>query len=112
MHHLGSIETRSTHLELNLGLGDVLLATVSAGNLLCLCDLVSDSLSHRQLCIPPHRSTIVYLCAEVFQSVSLDSVDAELRIGLHRREPARQEELLAAAALLDDLDKSGLQLFD
>ena len=54
----------------------------------------------------------MYLGAEVLQCVSLDGVDAELRVGLNGREPARQEELLAAAALLDDLDKSGLQLLD
>lgn len=54
----------------------------------------------------------MYLGAEVLQCVSLDSVDAELRVGLNGRESARQEELLAAAALLNDLDKSGLQLLD
>jgi hypothetical protein len=54
----------------------------------------------------------VYLCAEVLQCVSLDGVDAELRVGLDGREAARQEELLAAAALLDDLDEAGLQLLD
>lgn len=33
-----------TNLELNLGLSDVLLATVAAGNLLCLLDLAPDGL--------------------------------------------------------------------
>lgn len=54
----------------------------------------------------------MYLCAEVLQRVSLDGVDAELRVGLDGRESAREEELLAAAAFLDDLDESGLQLLD
>lgn len=101
-----------THLELDLGLSNVLLAAVSASNLLRLCDLVPDSLVTRQSHVAPHLSNIVYLYAEVLQWVSLDCVDAELRVGLDGREAARQEELLAAAALLDDLDESGLQLLD
>ena len=100
-----------THLELNLGLSDVLLAPVSTGNLLCLCDLVSDSLSHVSLG-QARLINVMYLGTEVLQCVSLNGVDAELRIGLHRSESAREEELLAAAALLDDLNESGLQLLD
>jgi hypothetical protein len=35
---------KKAYLKLNLGLGDVLLATTAAGNLLGLGDLVSDGL--------------------------------------------------------------------
>jgi hypothetical protein len=57
--------TRMPYLELNLGLSNVLLATAAAGNLLGLGDLVADGLG-----------------AEVLQGVSLDSVDAQGRVGL------------------------------
>jgi hypothetical protein len=36
------------YLKLNLGLSDVSLATASAGDLLCLANLVPDSLSRHQ----------------------------------------------------------------
>lgn len=45
-----------------------------------------------------------YLGAEVLEWVSLDSVDAENGVGLDGSESSRQEELLAATLLLDDLD--------
>jgi hypothetical protein len=60
----------------------------------------------------PSCSRIAYIRAKVLQCVGLNGVDAELRAGLHGSESARQEELLAAAALLDDLNQPGLQLFD
>lgn len=37
--------TMSAYLELNFGLGNISLAAASAGNLLCLSNLVPDSLS-------------------------------------------------------------------
>lgn len=101
-----------TYLELDLGLGNVLLAAVSAGNLLSLRDLVPDGLSthqHMPLSIPNSAS---YLGGEVLQGVALDGVDAELGAGLDNGESARQEKLLVAAALLDNLNKAGLQLLD
>ena len=61
-----------TYLELNLGLSDVLFATVAAGDLLCLRNLVLDSLG-----------------AEVLKSVTLNSVDAELGAGLDGGETTR-----------------------
>ena len=61
-----------TYLELNLGLSDVLFATVAAGDLLCLRNLVLDGLS-----------------AEVLKSVTLNSVDAELGAGLDGGETTR-----------------------
>lgn len=61
---------------------------------------------------PPNHSSVAHLSAEVLQSVTLNGVDAELGARLHSRESTRQEELLAAAALLNDLDESGLQLLD
>jgi len=45
-----------------------------------------------------------YLGAEVLQWVALDGVDAEDGVWLHGSESTRQEELLAATLLLDDLD--------
>lgn len=60
-----------TYLKLNLGLSNVLFATVAASNLLCLRNLVLDSLG-----------------AEVLKSVTLNSVDAELGAGLDGGETA------------------------
>jgi hypothetical protein len=60
-----------TYLKLNLGLSNVLFATVAAGDLLCLRNLVLDSLG-----------------AEVLKSVTLNSVDAELGAGLNSGETA------------------------
>jgi hypothetical protein len=60
-----------TYLKLNLSLSNVLLATAAAGDLLCLRDLVLDSLG-----------------AEVLERVALNSVDAELRAGLNSGEAA------------------------
>ena len=53
-----------------------------------------------------------YIGAEVLNGVSLDGVDAELGVGLDNSESARQEELLVAAGLLDDLNQTRLQLLD
>ena len=53
-----------------------------------------------------------YLSAEVLQSVSLYGVDAENRVGLDGSESTRQEELLAAALLFNNLDQTRLQLLD
>ena len=61
-----------TYLKLNLGLSNVLFATVAAGDLLCLRNLVLDSLG-----------------AEVLKSVALNSVDAELGAGLDGGETTR-----------------------
>lgn len=57
-------------------------------------------------------SSNTYIGAEVLECVSLDGVDAELGIGLDNGESTRQEELLVAARLLNDLDQTGLQLLD
>lgn len=54
----------------------------------------------------------MYLRAEVLERVALDGVDAELGVGLDNGESAREEELLVAARLLDDLDQTRLQLLD
>lgn len=53
-----------------------------------------------------------YLSAEVLQWVALDSVDAEDGAGLHGSKATGEEELLAAALLLDDLDQTRLQLLN
>ena len=69
--NLETHENGRTYLKLNLGLSNVLFATVAAGDLLCLRNLVLDSLS-----------------AEVLKSVTLNSVDAELGAGLNSGETA------------------------
>ena len=53
-----------------------------------------------------------YIGAEVLNGVSLDGVAAELGVGLDNGESTRQEELLVAAGLLDDLNQTRLQLLD
>lgn len=55
----------ATYLQLNLSLGDLLLAAVAICNLLCLCDLSPDVVG-----------------AEVLKRETLDGVDAQLRVGL------------------------------
>lgn len=55
---------------------------------------------------------VSYISAEVLKRVTLNGVDAELGVGLDNGESARQEELLVAARLLDDLDQARLQLLD
>lgn len=55
-----------THLQLNLRLSDILLAAAAVGDLLCLGDLGTDSLR-----------------AEVLEGISLNSVDAQGRVGLN-----------------------------
>jgi hypothetical protein len=71
------------HLELDLGLGDVLLAATAACDLLSLGDLVSDGLCFlsalERLVV---SLTYAYLSAEVLKRVTLDGVDAELGAGL------------------------------
>lgn len=71
----------STHLELNLGLGNVLLASASAGDLLGLRDLVPYSL----ILVSIRRESAAvgaHLSAEILQRISLDGVDAQLGAGL------------------------------
>ena len=69
--NLETHENGRTYLKLNLGLSNVLFATVAASDLLCLRNLVLDGLS-----------------AEVLKSVTLNSVDAELGAGLNSGETA------------------------
>lgn len=119
-----------THLQFDLGLCNILLASAAAGHLLGLGDLGLDGIG-----------------AEVLEGEALDGVDAHQRVGLDdgeatrhyngcapmisrdrcglgkggwrpRESPERRaraaglrtEELLAAPALLNDLDQAGLQL--
>lgn len=109
-----------THLQFDLGLGDILLASIAAGNLLGLGDTSTDSVS-----------------AEVLQGVSLGGVDAQDGVGLDRGKATRHyivvfivspaigntvadleglsqrtEELLGGTALLNNLDQAGLELLD
>ena len=58
-----------THLQLNLGLSNVLLASAAVGDLLGLSDLSSDGIG-----------------AEVLKGVTLDGVDAEDGVGLNSSE--------------------------
>ena len=107
-------ELSQTHLDLNLGLGNILLATVSTRNLLGLLELGLDILD-----------------VEVLERITLNGVDGENRVGLddgestgncmshvsHRThiiasDGARTEERLGAAGLLDDLNQTGLQLLN
>jgi hypothetical protein len=61
-----------THLQLDLGLSNILLASAAVGNLLGLSNLGSDGLG-----------------AEVLKGVSLNSVDAEDGVGLDGSESTR-----------------------
>lgn len=107
-------ELSQTHLDLNLGLGNILLATVSTRNLLGLLELGLDILD-----------------VEVLERITLDGVDGENRLGLNNGETTgncishvsdgtriiasdgvRTEERLGAARLLNDLNKTGLQLLN
>lgn len=83
------------NLKLNLGLGNILLATATAGNLLSLRNLVADGLG-----------------AEVLEGVCLGGVDAQGRVGLNSGESTRKEEGLGAAVLLNDLDDTRLELLN
>ena len=83
------------NLQLNLGLRNVLLTSAAIGDLLSLGDLGTDSLR-----------------GEVLKRVALGGVDAENRVRLDDGEATRQEELLAAAGLLNDLNQARLQLLD
>lgn len=115
MHSLSVTQTQS-YLQLNLGLGNILFASAAAGDLLGLGDLGADSVS-----------------AEVLERVALDGIDAQDRVGLDDGEASRHytasqvlvaalfcreklrrhtEELLAAAAVFNNLDQAGLQLLD
>lgn len=60
-----------SYLELNLGLGNILLAAAAAGNLLGLSNLAADGLG-----------------AEVLDGVGLGGVDAQGRVGLNGGEAA------------------------
>lgn len=67
-----------SYLELNLGLGNILLAAAAAGNLLGLSNLAADGLG-----------------AEVLEGVGLGGVDAESRVGLDGSETTRHCQILA-----------------
>lgn len=66
------MSSSETHLQLDLGLSNILLASAAVGNLLGLSDLGSDGLG-----------------AEVLKRVSLNSVDAEDGVGLNGSESTR-----------------------
>lgn len=103
----------SSYLKLNLGLSNVLLTSTAVRNLLGFGDLVSDRLG-----------------AEVLERETLDSVDAQDRVGLDGSETTRHcdmvsccassinwesehtEERLGASVLLDDLDQTRLELLN
>lgn len=63
---------RETHLQLNLGLGNVLLTAAAVRNLLGLGNLRPDRVD-----------------AEVLEREPLNCVDAQSRLGLHNGKPAR-----------------------
>jgi len=80
----------NAHLELDLGLGDVLLAATAACDLLSLGDLVSDGLYLLSASGPlEYFSAYAYLSAEVLEGKTLNSVDAELGAGLDGSETTR-----------------------
>lgn len=83
------------HLELNLSLSDILLTAAAAGDLLGLGDLVLDGVG-----------------AEVLKRETLNSVDAQLGVGLDNGESTGEEELLGSTTLLNDLNKTGLELLN
>jgi hypothetical protein len=83
------------NLQLDLGLSNILLASAAVGDLLGLSDLSSDGLS-----------------AEVLKGVTLDGVDAKDGVGLNGSESTREEELLRASGLLDNLNQTRLQLLN
>lgn len=66
------MSSSKTHLQLDLGLSNILLASAAVGNFLGLSDLGSDGLG-----------------AEVLKGVSLNGVDAEDRVGLNGSESTR-----------------------
>lgn len=72
----------TTHLQLNLSLSNILLASAAAGNLLGLGNTSSDRLG-----------------AEVLQGVTLDRVDAHGRVGLNCGEPTSDYNSLLAHVL-------------
>lgn len=83
-----------TYLELNLGLGNILLAATAAGNLLRLGNLCADSLQDAPSVFvrPSIDSTDggkAYINREVLQREALHSVDAELGVGLDDGETTR-----------------------
>lgn len=80
----------SSYLKLNLGLSDILLAATAAGNLLGLSDLGADGLRRKlwSVCVAMLRRKITYIGAEVLKGETLDSVDAELGVGLDNGETA------------------------
>lgn len=72
------------YLQLDPGLGKVLLASTTAGDLLCLRYLIPYSLSCVLASLKPRRNLLsIYLGAEVLEGISLHSVDAELRSRLY-----------------------------
>ena len=77
------MSSSETHLQLDLGLGNILLASAAVGNLLGLGDLGSDGFG-----------------AEVLKRVALDGIDAQDRVGLDDGEASRHctaSQVLVAA---------------
>lgn len=83
------------YLELDLGLSDILGASRAGSDLLCLSDLVANSLD-----------------AEGLKWVTLNSVDGEDGSWVDNGESSGKEELLGGSGLLDDLDQSWLELLN
>lgn len=78
-----------------MGLSDILCTSTSSGNLLRLANLRTNGID-----------------AEVLEREALDSVDAEDGAWVDDGEAAGEEELLAATALLNNLDHTRLELLD
>jgi hypothetical protein len=72
-----------THLQFDLGLSDILLASVAAGDLLSLGDTSTDSIS-----------------AEVLQRVGLGGVDAQDGVGLDRSKATGHYMIVSSLVLL------------
>lgn len=86
-----SSQSQGTYLELNLSLGNILLAATAAGNALGLSKLGLDSLvelAHHGR-HGYHMTNGAYLRAEVLKGEALNGVDAELRVGLNDGESTR-----------------------
>lgn len=77
-----------SYLKLDLSLGDVLLAAAAASNLLGLGDLGADVLTREceLVLFEIFEGKETYVSAEVLKSETLDSVDAELGVGLDNGE--------------------------
>lgn len=75
-----------TNLEFDLRLSDILLTTIAAGNLLCFCNLGSNSLSLLETLSYIRKP---YLYAEIFKCISFYRIDTELWIWLNNGETSR-----------------------